>query len=101
MHSCARTGGSGCNTKGLLDSGDGQTRGMDSQRDKRRGGGAKKTSKNVAGFATLTAYKEKYKPLLMVKGLGLGGKTMPKQSAELKKSRTCTLNSTCEVVFVR
>jgi hypothetical protein len=47
---------------------------------KRQGEGGKPVTKGVAGFANLSAYKEKYRSLLKVNGWGAGGRVMSKNS---------------------
>ena len=47
---------------------------------KRKGEGGRPVTKDVAGFANLSAYKEKYGSLLKANGWGVGGRVMPKNS---------------------
>ena len=47
---------------------------------KRKGEGGRPVTKGVAGFANLSAYKEKYRSLLKANGWGVGGRVMPKNS---------------------
>ncbi len=47
---------------------------------KRKGKGGKTVTKGVAGFANLSVYKEKYRPLLVANGWGVRGRVMPKKS---------------------
>ena len=47
---------------------------------KREGEGGKPVTKGVAGFANLSAYKEKYRSLLKANEWGAGGRVMPKNS---------------------
>jgi hypothetical protein len=47
---------------------------------KRKGEGGKPVTKGVAGFADLSMYKKKYRPLLVANKWGVGGRVMPKNS---------------------
>ena len=58
---------------------------------KRKGEGGQPASKGVPGFKSLSAYKEKYRPLLMASGWGFGGKVMPKNSWTAWKEAVTTL----------
>jgi hypothetical protein len=47
---------------------------------KRKDEGGRPVTKGVAGFANLSAYKDKYRSLLKANGWGVGGRVMPKNS---------------------
>ena len=47
---------------------------------KRKDEGGRPVTKGDAGFANLSAYKDKYRSLLKANGWGVGGRVMPKNS---------------------